>query len=81
MEARVWRVHGFVDRRFYRRRYDAAVTIDGFGAHMRNQTDLNEFSSDLLATVRTTIEPRSLSLWLREPGRNGREPSPARERL
>jgi hypothetical protein len=59
-------VQDLIDRRFFRRKYDAAKTIDAFGARMREQTNLDALSGDLLATVRTTIEPRSASLWLRE---------------
>jgi hypothetical protein len=63
------RVQDLVDRRFNRRRYDAARTVDGFAQRLRDQVDLDALHGELLGVVDQTMQPTQASLWLRPPGR------------
>ncbi len=79
------RVQALVDRRLYRRKYDAQQTLERFSERLRNQVDLDELPAELMTVVIQTMQPAHASLWIHHPSsspgpRKAREPAAAQPR-
>jgi hypothetical protein len=68
-------IQSFIDRRFYRTKYDAARTLEAFSARLRDEVNVDNLSEEFLAVVKRTVQPTHASLWLRELAATPRGPA------
>jgi len=72
------RIQAFIDRRFYRSKYDTAKTLAAFSATLRHEVDLDDLNRQLVAVVQETMQPTHVWLWVRPPAHDGTQRAPWR---
>jgi len=70
------RVQAFIDKRFYRRKYDAVKTLADFSATARDEVELDKLTERLVAVVEETMQPEKVSVWLKKDNQESRKQAP-----